>query len=61
MYNDDNNSRRRLVEVKTRRRGRRRVGEYVTAPAGIINKVSGGVVHRPGMTLVAKPADQVKW
>ena len=24
----------------------------VTTPAGIVNKVTGGVVHRPGMTLV---------
>ena len=26
-----------------------------TTPAGIVNKVKGGVVHRPGMTLVDGP------
>ena len=33
--------------------------------AGIVNKVQGGMVHCPGMTLVDgvshQPADQVKW
>ena len=26
-----------------------------TTPVGIVNKVTGGVVHRPGMTLVDGP------
>ena len=36
----------------------------VTTPAGIINKVTGSVVHRPGVMLVdgsCQPADQVRW